>query len=113
LDSGTENPTKEEAIQSLEPSVFLQNNLDLEKVSSTDKASCKFIDEILICLNDKMHVSGIFCGLAKAFACMNHDILLSKHCERGMWLTLVTSFKQIPVANFLQLITKVHNMQPL
>jgi hypothetical protein len=30
--------------------------------------------------------------------------------ERGKWLTLVTSFKQIPHAAFLQLISKVHNM---
>jgi hypothetical protein len=39
--------------------------------------------------------------------------LFFAHFERGVWLTLVTCFKQIPDATFLQLISKVHNMQPL
>jgi hypothetical protein len=30
--------------------------------------------------------------------------------ERGTWLTLVTNFKQIQDATFLQLIFKVHNI---
>jgi hypothetical protein len=38
----------------------------------------KFLDEILCALNDKMHVGGIFCDLAKAFNCVNYDILLSE-----------------------------------
>jgi hypothetical protein len=31
-----------------------------------------------------MHVSGIFCNLAKAFDCVNHDILLSKQNFYGI-----------------------------
>ena len=48
--------------------------------SSTEKASLKLINEILLALNDKLTVGGIFCNLEKAFYSINHDILLSK-CE--------------------------------
>ena len=47
--------------------------------SSTERASFKLINEILLAaLNDKLTVGGIFCGLEKAFDSVNHDILLSK-----------------------------------
>jgi hypothetical protein len=45
---------------------------------STDKALYKFMDEIVCALKDEMHVGGIFCDIAKAFDCVNHDILLWK-----------------------------------
>jgi hypothetical protein len=45
------------------------NNLDLEKIS-TDKALFNFTNEILIDLNNKMHVGGISCDLAEAFDCV-------------------------------------------
>ena len=48
--------------------------------SSTGKASFKLINELLLALNNKLTVSGIFCDLEKAFVSINHDILLSK-CE--------------------------------
>ena len=35
--------------------------------SSTEKASFKLINEILLALNDKLTVGGIFCDLEKAF----------------------------------------------
>jgi hypothetical protein len=54
------------------------SNLDTEKNLSTDKALFNFAHEILSALNNKMHVGGISCDLAKAFDCVNHELLLSK-----------------------------------
>jgi len=48
--------------------------------SSTEKASFKLINEILLALNIKLTVGGIFCDLEKAFGSLNPHILLSK-CE--------------------------------
>jgi hypothetical protein len=57
------------------------------------------------------------CNISKKFIAASEVLVITElffaQFERGMWLTLVTSFKQIPDATFLQLISKVHNMQPL
>jgi hypothetical protein len=45
---------------------------------STDKALFSFTNEILSGLDNKMHVAGISCDLAKASDCVNHELLLSK-----------------------------------
>jgi len=63
--------------------------------SSTKKASFKLINEILLALNNKLTVGGLFCDLEKAFDSVNHDILLSK-CEfyrfRGKTNALLRSY---------------------
>jgi hypothetical protein len=41
--------------------------------SSTEKASFKLINEIILVLNNKLTVGGIFCDLEKAFDSVNHD----------------------------------------
>ena len=46
--------------------------------SGTNIAICKLISEILIALNSKLKVGGIFCDLEKACECVNHKILVSK-----------------------------------
>ena len=45
---------------------------------STENASYILLNEILIALNKKKMVGGIFCDLHKAFDCINHAVLLEK-----------------------------------
>jgi hypothetical protein len=64
--------------------ILTKEQSGFRKGLSTDKALYKFLDEILCALNDKMHVGGIICDLAKAFDCVNHDISLLKQNLYGI-----------------------------
>ena len=59
------------------------------------KSSFKLINEILLALNNKLTVGGIFCDLEKAFDPVNHVMLLTK-CEffgfRGKTNALLQSY---------------------
>jgi hypothetical protein len=62
----------------------------LRKGISADNTTHKLTNYILEAWSNKMHV-GIFCDLAKALDCMNHDILLQKlqYCGAPADLRLV------------------------
>jgi hypothetical protein len=45
---------------------------------STENASYILLNEILVAVNSKQIVRGVFCDLQKAFDCINHGVLLEK-----------------------------------
>ena len=58
--------------------IFLDEQFGFRQSSSTDMAIYALTKSIMTALNNKSLVGSIFCGLQKAFDCVNHDILLSK-----------------------------------
>jgi hypothetical protein len=60
---------------------------------STENAAFILTDCILKSLNQKMHVGGIFCNLAKVFDCVNLEILLTKLCYFGIKGPMANWFK--------------------
>jgi hypothetical protein len=44
----------------------------------TGNSTFKITDSVLKSINQEMHVGGILCDLAKAFECVNNEILLAK-----------------------------------
>jgi hypothetical protein len=67
----------------LNQDLIINNILTMEKYGfrkdrSTEHANYTLINGILQAWNSKLQVAGIFCDLAKAFNCVNHDTLIEK-----------------------------------
>lgn len=80
---------------------FTTNNImsnsqyGFRKNLSINDAAYKLTSVVLEALNVKKYVVGVFCDLAKAFDCVNHEILLNKlqhYGVRGKFLALLSSY---------------------
>jgi hypothetical protein len=65
----------QENIWLLTLTVLSEEKFVIKKGLSADKAVYVFIDDILCAIDNKTHICGLFCDLAKTFACVYHDIL--------------------------------------
>ena len=67
--------------------------MDLEKAYRPEQATYSLTNNILMAWNKKIHTGGIFCGLTKAFDCVNHDILIAKLEHYGIQDATLNWFK--------------------
>jgi hypothetical protein len=64
---------------------------------STENVACKLADSVFRYINQKRHIGGFFCNLAKAYYCEKHEILLSEFY--GFQGTDIHWFSFYPIEN--------------
>jgi hypothetical protein len=73
--------------------MFIPEQFGFRQGKSTENAAFKLTNSVLKSINQKMYVGGIFCDLAKAFDCVNHEILLAELHYYGIQGTVANWFR--------------------
>jgi hypothetical protein len=74
-------------------SIFVTEQYGFRKGLSTINARHKLTEIILNAWNNSRYIAGVFCDLAKAFDCVNHELLLKKLQFYGIKSLLFEWFK--------------------
>jgi hypothetical protein len=76
-------------------SILDEHQYGFRNDASTETASYRLLNEILVAMSSKQMVGGIFCDLQKAFDCVNHGVLLEKlkfYGVTGKFYNLIKSY---------------------
>jgi hypothetical protein len=93
-------------IDVLNSNIIFVEQLWFRKALSSDRALYILKDQILCALNNKTQVGKLFCELAKAFDCVNHDMLLPKLNFYGIqgkvaqWFKSYSNGRTFPNSNY-------------
>jgi hypothetical protein len=73
--------------------ILVPEQFGFRQGKSTDNADFMLTNIVLKSINQKMHVGGILCDIAKVFDCANHEILLAKLHYCGIQGTVANWFR--------------------
>ena len=76
-------------------SILAKEQFGFRPNAYTEQAAYIMTSGILTAFSDKLMVGGIFCGLHKAFDCLNHEILIKKpkyYGIQGKFNALIESY---------------------